>query len=57
MLIGSYKLEVLKVLFMTTSEEIDNAIKVLDAVRQEAQKDNEYGFNDDWKTFQKKMFK
>ena len=38
-----------------TGEEIDTAIAVLDAVRGAAIKDPEYGFDDDWLTFMKKM--
>lgn len=40
---------------MVSGKEIDEAIKILDTVREEAQEDNEYGFDDDWKTFMKKM--
>ncbi len=40
---------------MVSKEKIDKAISILDTIREEAQKDNEYGFNDDWKNFMKKM--
>lgn len=40
---------------MVSIEEIDKVIKVLDIVRQEAKKDNQYGFNDNWKDFMKRM--
>jgi hypothetical protein len=40
---------------MVSKEEIDSAIKVLDIIREEATKNSEYGFNDDWITFNKKM--
>jgi len=35
--------------------ELDKAIKVLDIVREEAVNDYNYGFDDDWDTFMKKM--
>lgn len=40
---------------MVSDEEIDEVIRVLDVIREEAQRDKNYGFNDDWKTFMKKM--
>ena len=36
-------------------KEIDDAIRVMDTIRTDAQKDSKYGFSDDWKNFMKKM--
>ena len=38
-----------------SKKDIDEAIRVIDMVRQEAMYDAKgYGFNDDWKTFNEK---
>lgn len=40
---------------MVSGEEIDKAIEIIDQIRKEAKEDSEYGFDDDWRTFMKKM--
>lgn len=40
---------------MVTKKEIEDSIKIMDIVRQEAQNDSEYGFNENWEDFMKRM--